>query len=166
MHLQELVENASEMVISSTGNEGNDERENDMVINDAPQTTFEPPTGTITTASQGMAEYNMRGILRNILLYSKHYQNLAHTLRFKQHFIGNHTLESDCRSPLLIEDDDFASKISLRPGGGIITPNNARCGKKTMFPMTFGYEEAKSPRSPLAAMKLNTKFVVSICNEV
>ena len=71
-------------------------------------------------------------------------------------------MESDCRSPLLIEDYNSEMKMSLRPGGGILTPSNARCGKKTMFPMTFGYQEPKSPRSPLGTLNLNTNFVVGI----
>ena len=45
---------------------------------------------------------------------------------------------------------------------GVSTPNSERCGKKTMFPMVFAYEEAKSPRSPLGQLNLNTKFMV--CN--
>ena len=42
----------------------------------------------------------------------------------------------------------------------VSTPNSERCGKKTMFPMVFAYEEAKSPRSPLGQLNLNTKFMV------
>ena len=35
---------------------------------------------------------------------------------------------------------------------------NTSCGQKVMFPLTFGYEEAKSPRSPLGAVNLNANF--------
>ena len=35
---------------------------------------------------------------------------------------------------------------------------NTSFGQKVMFPMTFGYEEAKSPRSPLGAVNLNANF--------
>lgn len=44
------------------------------------------------------------------------------------------------------------------------SPNNSRCGKKTMFPMLFAYEDAKSPRSPLGQISLNTKFMASPIN--
>merc|ERR1712152_128670 len=44
------------------------------------------------------------------------------------------------------------------------SPNNSRCGKKTMFPMLFAYEDAKSPRSPLGQISLNAKFMASPIN--
>ena len=68
-------------------------------------------------------------------------------------------IEGECRSPLLIEEYDPTVALVLRPGGGLSTPGNARCGKKTMFPMTFGFKDAKSPRSPLRNMNLNTNFL-------
>lgn len=49
-------------------------------------------------------------------------------------------------------------------GEDSLSPNNSRCGKKTMFPMLFAYEDAKSPRSPLGQISLNTKFMASPIN--
>jgi len=73
---------------------------------------------------------------------------------------GTVTQESDCRSPLVIENDDSA--IGSSGPEDILSPCNNRCGKKTLFPMVFGYQEAKSPRSPLGEVNLNTKFMPSL----
>jgi hypothetical protein len=48
----------------------------------------------------------------------------------------------------------------------MLSPSNNRCGKKTLFPMVFGYQEAKSPRSPLGTVNLNTHFMVSIYKRI
>ena len=74
--------------------------------------------------------------------------------------LGIVTLESDYRSPTVIENDDSA--IGTSGPEDILSPCNNRCGKKTLFPMVFGYQEAKSPRSPLGAVNLNTNFMVSL----
>merc|ERR1712156_482317 len=54
--------------------------------------------------------------------------------------------------------------IDKETDGTLSTPSNNRCGKKTMFPMVIGYEEAKSPRSPLGQLNLNSKFMASPVN--
>ena len=54
------------------------------------------------------------------------------------------------------------NEVKMSKDDEVSTPNSERCGKKTMFPMVFAYEEAKSPRSPLGQLNLNTKFMV--CN--
>jgi len=54
--------------------------------------------------------------------------------------------------------------IDKETDGTLSTPSSNRCGKKTMFPMVIGYEEAKSPRSPLGQLNLNTKFMASPVN--
>ena len=69
-------------------------------------------------------------------------------------------LIADCRTDICIENEENEVKMSKEDA--VSTPNSERCGKKTMFPMVFAYEEAKSPRSPLGQLNLNTKFMV--CN--
>ena len=68
-------------------------------------------------------------------------------------------LEADVSLPNYTENDNYGTQIS-KDEDSVSTPGNNRCGKKTMFPMVFAYEEAKSPRSPLGQMNLNSKFLV------
>ena len=74
--------------------------------------------------------------------------------------LGTETLEGDCQLPIATENDDSA--IGTSGPEDILSPCNNRCGKKTLFPMVFGYQEPKSPRSPLGTVNLNTNFMVSI----
>ena len=69
-------------------------------------------------------------------------------------------LIADCRTDICIENEE--PEVKMSKDDVVSTPTNERCGKKTMFPMVFAYEEAKSPRSPLGQLNLNTKFMV--CN--
>lgn len=72
-------------------------------------------------------------------------------------------LEADVSLPNYTENDNYGTQIS-KDEDSVSTPGNNRCGKKTMFPMVFAYEEAKSPRSPLGQMNLNSKFLASPVN--
>ena len=69
-------------------------------------------------------------------------------------------LERNFHSRPLIKND--YSAIGSSGPEDMLSPSNNRCGKKTLFPMVFGYQEAKSPRSPLGTVNLNTHFMVSI----
>merc|ERR1712156_230113 len=64
------------------------------------------------------------------------------------------------------EKENTVSGITIdkETDGTLSTPSSNRCGKKTMFPMVIGYEEAKSPRSPLGQLNLNSKFMASPVN--
>jgi len=68
-------------------------------------------------------------------------------------------LIADCRTDICIENEE--NEVKMSKDDEVSTPNSERCGKKTMFPMVFAYEEAKSPRSPLGQLNLNTKFMAS-----
>jgi len=73
-------------------------------------------------------------------------------------------LIADCRTDICIENEE--TEVKMSKDDVVSTPTNERCGKKTMFPMVFAYEEAKSPRSPLGQLNLNTKFMASKASPV
>ena len=81
------------------------------------------------------------------------------TLPYSFSILDNAALIADCRTNICIESEEAEMKDS-KDNDLMSTPNSKRCGKKTMFPMVFAYEEAKSPRSPLGQLNLNTKFMV------
>ena len=72
--------------------------------------------------------------------------------------------EDEHKTSTLASDSNDSSIEMSSNAEDILSPTNNRCGKKTMFPMVIGYQEAKSPRSPLGQLNLNPKFLVSSIN--